>query len=238
MGTDSTDNEQPEQAESGIQQATGPESSEDQALAILKRSDVTSEAIALLGRNPNTIKSRKVAFALAIHHRTPRHIAIPTLRRLFTFDLMQVALTPAVAGDIKRAAEEQILHRMESLTVGERISLARRASRRVAAALLQDTDIRVISRALDNAHLVEASVVTVLMTNDASQALLQQVSQHSKWSQRREVQIALLRSEKTPLESAIALARNFSAEFLCEILPHSRSLVLEANKSGATGDLK
>ncbi len=237
MESNPADGEQPEQPESGVQQSAGTDLSEDQALALLKRSDLTAEAIALLGRNPNAIKSRKVALALAIHHRTPRHIGIPTLRRLFIFDLMQVALTPAVAGDIKRAAEDQILHRLESLTVGERISLARRASGRVAAALLLDADIRVISTALDNSHLVEASVVTALMKNDASQASLQRVSEHSKWSQRREVQIALLRSEKTPLESAIALARNFSSECLREILPQSRwSMILESNDSAVTGD--
>jgi hypothetical protein len=38
---------------------------------------------------------------------------------LFTFDLMQVALTPVVAADIKRAVEEQILLRIESLSAGE-----------------------------------------------------------------------------------------------------------------------
>jgi len=237
MESNSTDSEQPEQPESSVRRATADELSEDQALALLKRSDVTAEALALLGRNPNALKSRKVALALAIHHRTPRHIAIPTLRRLFIFDLMQVALTPAVAGDIKRAAEEQILHRLESLTVGERISLARRASGRVAAGLLLDADIRVISTALDNSHLVEASVVTALMKNDTLQTLFQQVSEHSKWSQRREVQIALLRSEGIPLESAIALARNFRSEFLREILPQSRqSMIIEEKNSAVTGD--
>ena len=238
MESNSTDSAQPEQPESpGGEQAAGAELSEDQALALLKRSDVSAEALALFGRNPNAIKSRKVALALVIHHRTPRHIAIPTLRRLFTFDLMQVALTPTVPGDIKRAAEEQILHRLESLTVGERISLARRASGRVAAALLLDADVRVISTALDNSHLVEASVVTALMRNDASQTLFQKVSEHPKWSQRREVQIALLRSEKTQLESAIALARNFSADSLREILPQSRlCVILEGNNSALIGD--
>ena len=238
MESNSTDSAQTEQPESpGGRQAGGAELSEDQAFALLKRSEVTAEALALLGRNPNAIKSRKVALALATHHRTPRHIAIPTLRRLFTFDLMQVALTPTVPGDIKRAAEEQIFNRLESLTVGERISLARRVSERVAAALLLDADVRVISTALDNSHLVEASVVKALMRNDAFETLFQKVSEHPKWSERREVQIALLRSEKTQLASTMALARNFSADSLREILPRSRqSVVLEGKNSAVSGD--
>ena len=200
--------------------------SEDQALALLKRSDVTASGLALLARNPSVAKSRKVLLGLATHHRTPRHIAIPLLRRLFTFDLMQVALTPAVAADVKRAAEEQILHRMESVSLGERISLARRASGRVAAALLLDAEARVISTALDNPHLVEALVVTALMKHDAPRSLFALASEHSKWSLRKEVQIAMLRSEKTPLARAVEFAQNFPAEFLEEIVPRARLDVL------------
>lgn len=202
--------------------AAASELSEDQALALLKHSDVTASALALLGRNPSVMKSRKVALGLATHPRTPRHITIPMLRRLFTFDLMQVALTPTVTADVKRAAEEQILNRLEALSLGERISLARRASGRVAAALLLDTESRVISTALDNSRLVEALVVTALMKHNAPESLFALTSEHPKWSLRREVQIALLQSEKTPLEHAIELARNFSADFLRVTVPESR----------------
>lgn len=200
--------------------------SEDQALALLQRSEVTAADLALLARNPSVAKSRKALLALAAHPRTPRHITIPMLPRLFTFDLMQIALTPTVAADVKRAAEEQILNRMESISLGERISLARRASGRVAAALLLDPEPRVISTALDNSHLVEALAVAALMKHDAPELLFVLASEHPKWSLRKEVQIALLRSEKTPLPRTVELAQNFSVEFLGEIVPESRREII------------
>ena len=227
----------PERAESSPQSVTAAEDlqkaatsklSEDMVLAILKRPDLSAEVLALLARNPNAIKSRKVALALAMHARTPRHISIPALRRMFTFDLMRIALTPAVAADIKRAAEEQILHRLESVSAGERVSLARRASGRVAAALLRDSDLRVVTAALDNSQLVEVFVVAALMKSDAPGSLFEVVSQHPKWSLRRDVQIALLRSESTPLERARELARHFSAAALQEIVPESRNNVWQS----------
>jgi hypothetical protein len=212
--------------------AASSELTEDQTLALLKRSDLTAETLTLLGRNAVAMKSRKVALAIATHPRTPRHVSVPTLRRLFTFDLMLVTRTPAVPADIKRAAEEQILNRLESLSTGEKISLARRASARVAAALLSDPDIRVITTALDNSHLLEAAVVTTLMRNDAPDSLFAIAGEHGKWSQRREVQIALLRNEKTRLAPAIQMARNFSADFLRETLPEVRQAsILEAIKN-------
>jgi hypothetical protein len=213
------------------------ELSEDQALAWLKRADVTASSLAQLARNPRVINSRKVLLALAIHHRTPRHITMPLLRRLFTFDLMQVALTPTVAADVKRAAEEQILNRLESLSLGERISLARRASGRLAAALLLDTESRVISAALDNSRMVEAAVVTALMKHNAPESLFALASKHPQWSLRREVQIALLRSEHLPLELAADLARNFPADLLSEIVPESRrDALIRLISPSITGD--
>lgn len=199
----------------GQEQPTG-DASEDQALATLQRADVTSAEIAAIAKSP-AAKNRKVALAVVSHGRTPRHVSIPMLRRMFTFDLMQVALTPAVATDVKRAAEEQILARVESLPAGEKIALAKRAPGRVAAALLQQDDARVLEPALDNAQLTEALVVQALMKGRAPVALFESISGHDKWSQRREVQIALLRSDKTPADRAREFARNFSEEFLREI---------------------
>ncbi|PYV85277.1 MAG: hypothetical protein DMG93_01960 [Acidobacteria bacterium] len=195
---------------------------EDEALAALQRTDIGATEIASLAKRPAAAKSRKVALAVVLHRRAPRHISIPLLRRMFTFELMQVSLTPAVAADIKRAAEDQIIVRAESISTGEKISLAKRSSGRVAAALLQEDDERVISPALDNARLTEALIVQALMKARAPGTLFRLVSGRRKWATRREVQIALLRSEKTPLDQARELANNFSEEFLREIVPEKR----------------
>ena len=223
---------EPEQA--AASDAIAPQASEDQALALLQSADVNAAALANLARSPQALKSRKVLLALAMHPRTPRHISVPLLRRMFTFDLMQLTLTPAVAGDIKRTAEDQILLRLESLSSGEKISLGRRASGRVAAELLRDADARVVSAALENGRLVEAGVVTGLMKRDAKELIFTLVSAHVKWSQRREVQIALLRSELTPLERAREFATHFSLDLLHEFVPESRRAMLTGGDERGT----
>lgn len=224
MNTESHSTDNPAQEERHPQSGANPErvpaeGSEDAALALVKSAGVTAEALAKLAKNPILSKSRKVLVALASHPRTPRHVSIPLLRGMFTFDLMNLALTPAVAPDVKRAAEEQLIMRLESLPVGQKITLARRASGRVAAALLQTPDPTIISPALDNKQLTEALVVQALMKPRAPERLFVLVSSHPTWQLRREVQIALLRSEKTPPDRARELAKNFSAEFLRGIVP-------------------
>jgi len=199
-----------------------PALTEDAALALIKNADVSAEALARLAKNPIASKSRKLVVALASHPRTPRHVSIPLLRGMFTFDLMNLALTPSVAPDVKRAAEEQLIMRLESLPIGQKITLARRASGRVAAALLQTSDQRIISPALDNKQLTEALVIQALMKPRAPERLYVTVAEHASWQLRREVQIALLRSEKTPFKRMQEFAKNFSEDFLREIVPAQR----------------
>jgi hypothetical protein len=205
-----------------ISAASDPALTEDLALVLVKRSDLPAQALGQLSKNGSLMKSRKVKLALIEHPRTPRHVSIPMVRHLFTFDLMQVALTPAVPADIKMAAEESLIHRLERLTQGERLSLAHRASGRVAAELLHDPELRVIRAALENSRMTEAAIIRALMHHDASAALASAVCDDPGWSARREIRIALLRNEATPLDRALEFAQSLPAVLVREILQDSR----------------
>ena len=198
-----------------------PALTEDFALALLKRSDLPSEALDRLSRNGGLMKSRKVKLALVEHRKTPRHISVPIVRHLFTFDLMQVALRPMVPTDIKMVAEEALISRLEKVSAGERLSLAHRASGRVAGALLLDSEVRVIQAALENSRLTESSVIKALMRRDAPAVFVEAVCHHSKWSLRPEIRIALLRNEKTPLARALEFAHSLPPAQVREILQGS-----------------
>lgn len=152
---------------------------------------MSAAEIEQLATNSHLLGSRKVMLAIARHVHTPRRIAIPLIRQLFAFELMQVALTPAVPADIKQLAEECILAKLSSITFGERLTLAKRASTRVAAALLHDPEPRVRHSALDNPYLTESYVTRAILKAGASKALLQAVSHHPKWMCRVEVRRAL-----------------------------------------------
>ncbi len=195
---------------------------EDRALALLERRDLPLETLEQLGRDPAALKSRKVCFALAAHPRTPRHLALRLLRHFYTADLMQFGLRPAVAADLKHNAGEQLVTRLPSVTLGERLMLARRASETVAAALLLDKEYRVSRTALDNARLTEAAVVRALMRPKAGAAFVESVCHHAKWSVRREIRLALLRSPHTPLARALEFARKLPPPVLRDVLHTSR----------------
>lgn len=195
---------------------------EDMALALLKRPDLPADALEALSKNGNLLQMRKIRIGVAGHPNTPRHVSLPLLRHLYTFDLMQVALTPTVPADVKRAADEILANKLGSISSGERLTLARRGSARIAGQLLVDKEPRVMQAALENSRVTEALVVKAVVRHDAPASFIEAVCHHPKWSVRREVRIALLRSDKTPLAFALQFARAFQPALVQEILHSSR----------------
>ena len=106
---------------------------EDLALARLRHASLSAGEIEQIAQDAGVMKSRKVRRALAAHPRTPRRIALRVIRELYTFELMQFSLTPSAAADLKHVADELLVGRVASVSLGERISLARRSSQMVAA---------------------------------------------------------------------------------------------------------
>ncbi len=222
---------------------TDPSLTLDLALALLKRRDLPAQVVEQLGKNGTLMKSRKLKLAMVEHPRTPRHLSLPMVRHLFTFDLMKVALTPGAPADIRIAADEALANRLEKISMGERLSLAHRASERIASALLLDSETRIVRAALENPRLTEASIIKALMRRNSSSAFVEAVCRHSKWSPRREIRMALLRNEKTPLARALEFSRSLPVTLVRESLHGSRlptnvkSYVLQdlAKRSGSNG---
>jgi len=203
-------------------EATDPALTADLVLAAIKDRNLPSEAVEQISRNAAVMKSRKVRVAVAAHPRAPRRIALRLIRELYTFDLMQFSLIPAVTADLKRVADELLVARLASVTLGERIALARRSSAMVAAALLLDKESRVWQTALENARLSEAAIVKALLRPAATPAFVKAVCHHAKWSVRPEIRMALLRNEYTPLARALEFARRLPPAQLRDILHASR----------------
>jgi hypothetical protein len=195
---------------------------EDSALAVLQRRDLRPESIQQIFKNAGVRKSRKVRLAVAAHPQAERRISLRLIREFYASDLARFALLPAVAADLRHAAVELLITRLPSITLGERISLARRAPTEVAAALLLDKEMRVWQAALENPRLIEAAIVKTLHRNGASDALIVFLCRHPKWSPRPEIRAALLLHEKTPLSHALAFAQSLPPAKVRDILHVSR----------------
>jgi hypothetical protein len=215
--------------------ASDPQLTEDLAMALVKRADTPPEVLERLAKNVSALKSRKVKIALVSHPRTARHVSVPLARQFYTFDLMKVALLPSVPADLKVAVDDMLIARLKTVTTGERLTLARRASGRVAAALLLDSPIlkvgmdaqavaretRVMRTALENARLTETLLSNAVLRPAASAALVDAVAYHSKWSPRREIRAALLRTPHLSLARALEFSREIPRPLLHELIASS-----------------
>jgi hypothetical protein len=197
---------------------------EDLALALLKRRDLPGKALERLNKNGAVVKHRKVGLAIVMHPRTPRHISMPMIRSLYPFELMQIALLPSVQADVKRIAEDTLIRKLETISLGERYGLAKQGSGRIAAALLLDKDKeeRILQAALSNSQMTEALLVNTLRSPDVTEQLVAAVCHHEKWSRRNEIKMALLASEYTPFAKVLQFAADLPVRVLKEVLHTSR----------------
>jgi hypothetical protein len=205
-----------------LRAAANPALTEDLALSLLQRPDLPVEAFERLSKNSHVLKLRKVKLALASHPHAPRQFSLPLIRQFYSFDLMKIALTPGVPADVKVAADDLLVSRLKTITLGERLALARRGSSRLAGAMLLDGDARVMQIALENGRLTEVFVVQAVLRPEAKPPLVQAVSHHNKWSYRREVRIALLRTEYLSLARALEFSHDLPAPLLRDLLHSSR----------------
>lgn len=195
---------------------------EDQALALLRRNDLPPAAFEALARNPVTSRSRKTLLKLVQHMRAPRHVALPLLRRLFAFELRDVALSPTAPADLKLLAEQLLIDKLEAISLGERINMARRASTGIASALLLQQERAVIEAALQNPRMTEASIVKALGAADPPATLIEIVVEHASWSLRREIQLAVLRRPETPETIVVRIARALPRPVIYQLLTELR----------------
>ena len=209
-------------SEAASMPAEGDGLTEDMALSLLKRGDAGAEEIEQICKNIALMKSRKVRVSVAAHARTPRRIALRLIRELYTVELMQFSLRPGAAADLRRVADQQLVTRLPSITLGERIALARRCSEIVCAALVCDKELRVWQTALQNRRLTQAAVVRALLRENSTSAFVEAMCRDAKWSVRPEIRIALLSNAHTPLARALAFARGLTPTQLRDVLRDSR----------------
>ena len=195
---------------------------EELALTLLQRRDLPGAVVEALGKNVAVSRLRTVRWSLITHQRAPRHISLPLLRHLYPFELMKLAVVPQLAADLKRAAEEALITKSASLSSGERLALAKQGSNALAAALLLDTEQRIMAAALQNPRLTEEGVVRALVHPDSPAHLAPAVCHDAKWRVRHEVRIAALRCEFTPLAHAIDFASKLPPAQLKDVLAQSK----------------
>jgi hypothetical protein len=183
--------------------AGNPNLLESDLLRMLERRDLPREAIQQIAAHKAGARSYNLKLVLTRHPKTPRLVSLPLLKFLYLFDLVRVCQTPGVPADVKMAAEEAVLKKVEAIPRGEKITLARRSSGRVAAELLISEDKEQIRAALENPYLSEANLLRALAREKLPRLVVESIAVDGRWSYRYALRLALIRNPMTPLKRVL-----------------------------------
>jgi hypothetical protein len=194
-----------------------PALDETQLCLLLGRQDIPAEILEEVARRKPLLKNYRVKRALAFHPRTPRLVNLRLVRELYLMDLVQLTLLPGTSTELKRIAEEQLVARLPQLPLGQKITLARRGTARVAGALLAEGHTQVLPIALDNPGLTEAQVLKALSRENLPIGVVKAVAQHRKWSHTYNVRLALVRHRGSTLSTILAYLPELTVSDLREL---------------------
>src|ERR1700687_569938 len=194
-----------------------PALNEAQLCLLLDRKDLPTEILEEVARRKPLLKNYRVKRALAFHPRTPRLAGLRLIRELYLMDLVQLTLLPGISVELKRNVEEQLVARLPQLPLGQKITLARRGTARVAGALLAEGHAQVLSVVLDNGSLTEAQVLKALSRERLPVGVVKAVAQHRKWSHTYNVRLALVRHPSSTLSTILAYLPELTVSDLREL---------------------
>lgn len=197
-----------------------PHLEESHLCLLLERKDLSTTILERIAGNKDWLRSRRIRCGLVAHPHAPRRVALRLARELYLMDLVAISLRPSAPVEVRRFAEEVIVSRMRQLPLGQKLTLARRGSGRVAGALLGEGHERVSRVALDNALLTEAQVLRALSSETLNANTVERIARHSKWSRLPSVRAALARHPQASADVVLPLLPDLlrrDLEDLCRV---------------------
>jgi hypothetical protein len=186
-------------------QRFAPELDTRQAVHALRNPFLGREGIETLADHGRLLASYEVKRLIALHPRTPEPLALRFVPSLFWRDLLEVGVDTRVRPTVRRAADRRLMSRISSLATGEKMAVARRASRRILSRLRHDPSPRVVGALLENPRITEGVIVPLVASEDAQPQVLDLVARNRRWGVRYEVRLALCCNPRTPVRTVLPI---------------------------------
>lgn len=170
---------------------------EEHVLQLLKRRELPTSLLKALSQHKLS-QHHRVIMALLSHPSLPANLNQSLLSQLHLFELVNLCYQPGQSTDLRMAAEHAIIQRLPLAPLGNRITLARRATAPILAALLKEGQAQVVEACLANPRLQEAALFQFLGSSSARADTISQIARHPRWSQRRNLRLAILKNSHTP----------------------------------------
>lgn len=195
---------------------------EEHVHILASRKNVPSSLIEYIYNIKKWKENYKVISALSRNPRTPEKIALQILKSLRILDLAELTRNKQVRISVRAKAELMICEKILSLPSGIKISIAKRASNTVLLKLLEDGIKEVVSVCLDNPLLTEGDICKTIHFRTTPSHVINMIASHPKWSNRYEIQKALIRNNYSKLSLIVNFLNRIMTHDLKELYedPH------------------
>ena len=171
---------------------------EEHLLQVLKRHDLPSTFLKYHPAATNCVKKHGCAWQPWRTRLSHRLWSKNCCRVCICLKCSNLCYLPGQSADLRMAAELAIIQRLPMAPLGNRISLARRATATVLEALFKEGHPRVIEAGLNNPKLQEVALYQHLNGSNATAETISQIARHPRWSQRPNLRRAILKNRQTP----------------------------------------
>jgi len=176
-----------------------PALAENHLSALLKRRDLGEDLIKNICKLTLTGTSHNLKVAIARNPNTPAPQLLAILPQLHLFELLNLCLLPEITPDQKVAAERVIIQRLPLTPLGNRLTLARRATSALLEALIKEGDPRLVEICLANPRLKEGTLFQFVRSGAATAETISMIARSPRWQNRPTLREAILSNPKTPL---------------------------------------
>ncbi len=163
------------------------------------------EVIELLLKQRRLLSSQELRRELVAHPATPEARALNLLPGLFWRDLVKLGADVKTKPRVRRAADLRLAEKLSTMSVGERVAIARQAGQGTLARLRHDAHPRVIGALLENPRLTEGLLGPLLSSDTANPQVLARVAEDRRWSIRYGVKVMLARNPRTPVTTTLGI---------------------------------
>lgn len=178
---------------------------EVEALQVLRSPFCTPQIANLIAANRRFLSLHAVRELLAGFPGFSFPRALDLMATLPWVSLLGVAQAPRSPPLIRRHAERRLVAQLPTMSLGEKIALARRAHRALFRDLTACGDLQVLLALLNNPRLVENDILVIVNTQAAPPEFLSELARHHRWGRYRAVRRAIVESPSTPLPLALSL---------------------------------
>lgn len=184
-----------------------PALTEAHIIALLRNPYITPEIIRNICAMRQWTSKYNIKVALVHCPKTPFNISSEFVNYLFWRDLLNVAKNLKIDPRLRISAERLIIDRLQELSLGEKIALAKIASPQLIKALIKENDAKIIEELLKNPQIVEEDIIRIInIAKDAN--ILASIYNNKKWCFRYNIKKALINNPTTPLHIAANLLKS------------------------------